>query len=346
MSGLFVMREQRKSILEQLEKERKTRVVCYLTSDRPNAVAQVAKDVLPLFANHLLDLKKRKDWTDRIDILIFTTGGDTLAAFGLARLIRESAKWMGALVPEKCHSAGTLFALGANEIVMCPAGTLSPIDPALITPLNPTADGPIPGQRQLVRVSVESVAGFKALVEEWGIKEDGAVEAFKILAEKVHPLALGDIHRSRQQIETLAQKLLDEHRPDDEQVPRIIRTLTRDLGSHDYPISRREARGLLGTQVAPENRTVEDLIWNLFEDFSKDMKLGVPFNAGVEAAQRQRANTPPPWKLPQQLGIIETRYSRDVFEQEIEVSPAQITAAAGQLMLRQEIVKSSWQHYD
>ena len=149
--------------------------------------------------------RDEKNWTGRIDVLVFTTGGDTLAAFGLARLLRESADWVGALVPDKCHSAGTLFSLGADEVFMCNAGTLSPIDPALVTPLNPTAEGPIPGQRQLVQVSVESVAGFKALVEEWGLKENGAVEAFKILAERVHPLALGDVYRSRQQIERLAR---------------------------------------------------------------------------------------------------------------------------------------------
>ena len=63
-------------------------------------------------------------------------------------------------------------------------------------------------------------------------------------------------------------------------MPKIIQTLTRDLGSHDYPISRREARQLLGKQVAPDNSVVEDLIWKLYQDFAKDMKLGVPFNPG------------------------------------------------------------------
>src|SRR5689334_14339685 len=109
------MWQQRKALIEQLEKARNTRVICYLTSDRPNAVAQFAKDVIPLFANHLIEAKAHeKLWPGRVDVLIYTTGGDTLAAFGLARLIRESAKWVGTLIPEKCHSAGTLFALGAN----------------------------------------------------------------------------------------------------------------------------------------------------------------------------------------------------------------------------------------
>src|SRR5260370_4424898 len=137
------MWQNRKPILERLEKQRGTRAICYLTSDRLNAVAQVAKDILPLFANHILELKRDdRNWTGRVDVLVFTTGGDTLAAFGLARLLRESANWIGALVPDKCHSAGTLFSLGADEIFMCNAGTLSPIEPALVTPLNPMVEVP------------------------------------------------------------------------------------------------------------------------------------------------------------------------------------------------------------
>jgi len=202
---------QRKAILDKLEKERGTKLICYLTSDRPNAQAQIANDVWPLFANHVVELRG-KGWTGKLDVLIFTTGGDTLAAFGLARLLRESADWIGALVPGKCHSAGTLFALGANEIFMCQAGTLSPIDPSLVTPLNPTVDGPIPGQRQAVPVSVESVAGFKALVEDWSLEASGKAEAFKTLADRVHPLALGAVYRSRQQIERLARTLLEQHK--------------------------------------------------------------------------------------------------------------------------------------
>jgi ClpP class serine protease len=335
---------QRKPLLEKLERERGTKLICYLTSDRLNALAQIANDVWPLFANHVAELRG-KGWTGKLDVLIFTTGGDTLAAFGLARLLRESADWIGALVPGKCHSAGTLFALGADEIFMCQAGTLSPIDPSLVTPLNPTVDGPIPGQRQAVPVSVESVAGFKALVEDWSLEEAGKAEAFKTLADKVHPLALGAVYRSRQQIERLARTLLDQHRSGDSSVTEIIKTLTRELGSHDYPISRREARQLLQMQVATDNDVVEELVWSLYQDFAKDMKLGVPFNPPVEAAQRQRSNQAPPWKLPQQLAIIETRESRDVFEQEIEVAPATVPAAAGQILLRQEVIASGWKHY-
>ena len=197
------MWEQRKKIVAQIQEKRSgSRLVCYLTSDRQNATAILSKDAIPIFHNQLMQWGK----ISKLDVLLFTTGGDTLAAFHLGRLVREFADKVGVLVPETCLSAGTLFALGADEIYMSAAGTLSPIDPSITTLLNPVAEGPMPGQKQLLPVSVESVAGFKSLLqEEWGIKgEEALTQVYKLLAERVHPLALGDVYRSRQQIERLA----------------------------------------------------------------------------------------------------------------------------------------------
>jgi hypothetical protein len=76
--------------------------------------------------------------------------------------------------------------------------TLSPIDPSITLALNPVVELQ-PGQHQLVPVSVESVEGFRDLQTKiWDVQdEDSLASAFKILAERVHPLALGDVARDR-----------------------------------------------------------------------------------------------------------------------------------------------------
>src|ERR1700728_2362131 len=226
-------REERKQLISQIEQLRGSRVLCYLTSDRPNAAGLMAKDAIPIFFKHLKLFSEHS----KIDVFLVTLGGDTLAAFGLSRLLREFSSTIGALVPEKCQSGGTLFVLGANQIVMTRAATLSPIDPSITSPLNPVVEM-APGQRQLLPVSVESVAGFKGLVtEDWGIsKEENLAAAFKMLSDRVHPLALGDVFRVRQQIQRLARTLLKNHRKDPKKIEQIIRTLVTELGSHDYLI--------------------------------------------------------------------------------------------------------------
>src|SRR5713226_2073108 len=132
-------RAQRKALIGKLEEIRGSRVICCLTSDRMNAQGIIAKDFIPIFYSHLRTFATVK----RLDVFLFTTGGDTLAAFGISRLLREFTD----------H-------LGANEIFMTPAATLSPIDPSVVTPLNPRAEGPVPGQSQSFPVSVEDIAGF------------------------------------------------------------------------------------------------------------------------------------------------------------------------------------------
>jgi ClpP class serine protease len=339
------MWDTRRDLIKEIQEKRGTRVICYVTSDRPNATAIVAKDALPIFVNQLRGI----DNTKRLDVLVFTTGGDTLAAFSLGRLVREFGEWVGVLVPDRCLSAGTLFALGANEIFMTRAGTLSPIDPSITTPLNPTADGPMPGQKQLLSVSVESVAGFRSLLEdEWSIKtEEMTAQIFKILADRVHPLALGDVYRSRQQIERLAHQLLTAHRSDEEAIQTIIKTLTRGLGSHDYPISRTEARKLMGSQVADDDDSLEDLVWRVYEDFRKELELGVAFNPATVLAQAKEKGQAPPTREQLDLAVIESSISRDVFEQEMLLSESVVPGPVGPMKVaQQEIVRAGWSHYE
>ena len=109
-------RAERINIIREIERTRGSRLICYLTSDRQNADSPISKDATPLFFEHLRSMGT----TQRIDLLIYTGGGDTLAAFGISRLIREFCSEFGVLVPFRCHSAGTLIALSADQVVMTP----------------------------------------------------------------------------------------------------------------------------------------------------------------------------------------------------------------------------------
>jgi hypothetical protein len=271
-------RKERIEIIEKIQKMRNSLVFCILTSDRPNISVQLQKDILPKFASQLKDKGKVKN----IDLFIFTHGGDTLAGFGLSRLLREYADNVNILVPDCCHSAGTLIALGSNQIIMTPAATLSPIDPSISRPLNPAIQLDPNQPPQLIPLSVESVASYGSLIRnEWKVKnQNNYTQLFRILSEKVHPLALGDVYRARQQIELLAKELLLQHRNDKRNIEKIIHTLSKDLGSHDYLIFRKEAKKLLGDQVViiPE---LENLIWDLYVDFTNEMELGIPFDPSL-----------------------------------------------------------------
>ena len=336
-------RKERIELIRRIEARRGSRLICCLTSDRPNAAGILAKDFIPIFFNHLSTFQECK----KIDVLMLTPGGDTLAAFGLSRVIREFAERVGVLIPEKCHSAGTLFALGADEIVMGKAATLTPIDPSVNSPLGPVVEMG-PGQRQSVPVSVESVAGYRNLLkEEWGLKGQALGFAFRVLAERINPLVLGDVYRSRQQIGRLARTLLNCHRRDDRNIQSIVEKLTGGLGSHDYLISRREARELLGKQVAPDDPDLEALLWELHNDFKSDMKLGQIFDVGMALHAATGAGQKLPVPDEQIIVIVESTIARDQFERVMLLSMNQIMTPAGPTQVPQAVVvRAGWKQYN
>lgn len=331
-------RRERQKLIEAIEKHRASHLICCVTSDRQNANGMMAKDLIPIFFNHLTGFQDHGS----IDVFLFTLGGDTLAAFGLSRLLREFTSKVGVLIPEKCQSAGTLFALGANQVFMTRAATLSPIDPSISGPLNPVIEI-APGQRQIVPVSVESVAGYKALVrEDWKLDPENTGTAFKILAEKVNPLSLGDVYRSQKQIARLARELMGSHRRDKKNIQSIIDTLTRELGSHDYLIFRNEARNLLGEQIAKDDIALEVLVWELYEDFAADMELGKAYEPGIALHAATAAGQSIPTTIIQKKVIIESSSGSDVVEIEISLSPIQAGPVPQTL---QQVVRAGWKHY-
>jgi hypothetical protein len=180
----------------------------------------------------------------------------------------------------------------------------------------------MPGIKQPLPVGVESIAGFRNVVrEDWRLGDAGAAAAFEILAEKVNPLLLGDAYRSREQIISLATTLLNLHAPEPDKTTKIVQTLAKGLGSHDYLVTREEAREL-GLPIAPDNPDLEDLIWHLYEDFASEMKLGEAFDLGLIVQRAVRDGTPFPLQETAKIVILQSADRKDVWEREFLIAQA------------------------
>jgi hypothetical protein len=193
-------------------------------------------------------------------------------------------------------------------------------------------------------VSVESVAAFFELAKnDWRLSEAGIVSAFAALTEKIHPIVLGDVYRSRQQIEGLATTLLESHVDDEASVNNAVRKLTLELGSHDYLISRDEAASFLKIlPKAAENQIQEDLMWQLYEDFRVDMDLGRLYMPGVEVAAAKAAGTLPA-KISQKIVIIESTSRSDLWRRDIILSERIVPSPSGPVPVpQQEIAFNGW----
>jgi hypothetical protein len=276
--------EERVSKIKALEGIRKSRVLTYVTGDRgPDLQTRIGMDIIPLFYDVLARMGKQQ----QIDLFIYSTGGVTMAAWGLVNLLREFCDRLAVLVPFRAYSSATLIALGANEIVMSKMGQLSPVDPTVSSPFNPTLPSDVPGTPpNFLPLSVEDVVSFMDLVrDEAKISgEAHMAEIMKVLASDVRPIALGNVYRAKQQIGMLARKLLGFHiDPDREQsrINHIVETLTRKLYSHDYLVGRREAKEQIGLQVENCSEDLESAIMALYDVYAGDLELGTAFNPDV-----------------------------------------------------------------
>lgn len=264
---------ERKEFYEKIEKDRESKVIAYVTGDRENLGTQIGSDAPDILIEHLDAIGK----VNRISLILYTRGGDTLAAWNIVNLIREFCNELEIIVPNKCRSSGTLMSLGANNIVMTKQATLGPIDPSITRSMSPIIPNSTPPQK--LSLSVESVKGYIQLLKnEFGVHEDKSLsDAYLKLAEYIHPVVLGDVYRTQKQIQMLATKLLMMGGYEKDPIEKIVTFLCSDSGSHDYTINRTEAREL-GLHIETPSQEVYDELKAWYNDICVELELRNPYN--------------------------------------------------------------------
>ena len=276
------MYKERIDLYKKIEEERKSKLLVLVTGDRPGLDTQIAQDIIEYCGRHL-DSLSTPSFPNKISLWLYSKGGQTLAGWTIANLIRQFCKEFEVIVFSKAHSTATLISLAADNILMTKQATLGPIDPSINSPLNPQLPGPNPTFR--VPISVEDVAGYVGLAKkEFGIKDPKDLTSIYLkLSESVHPVALGNVYRTRTQIQMLAEKLLNMRT-----VPlsvkarkKIIRILCSESGSHDYTITRREARTDLGMTIDKPSMDLYKILKQIHEDISNELELNSVYMPGI-----------------------------------------------------------------
>jgi len=216
---------------------------------------------------------------DRLALVLYTLGGDTNTPWPFVNFVRGYCEELFVLVPFWAHSAGTLIALGADKIYMTRFGTLSPIDPSVTNEFNPQD----PATDDRIPIAVEDVLAFFQLASEQSMDDRAlAADAFRRLAESVHPLALGNVKRNIEQIWQLAKKLIRMHSPDldDAALTALVRRLTTELYSHSHLITRTEATAL-GLPVEQPSNELEGRLLAYYGRLKADLELLEKFDPGA-----------------------------------------------------------------
>ncbi len=311
----------KKTLIQQIEELRKSRVITYITSDRQGPVnARIAMDIVPVVSKQV----RMIGTTQNIDLFLYSSGGDTMVPWRLVSMMREYCDKFSVLVPYKAHSAATMIALGADEIVMSDLSEISPIDPSTANVFNPT--DPQNAQNK-IPISVEDVMAYFDLAKnKFGIKNDTELaNIFNKFVEanpQIHPLALGNVNRIHNLIRMLAKRLLKSHKAPmkDDEVEKIVDYFTEKLYSHQYFIGRKEAKEDLGLKnVVNADAALSKAMTDLYEDYKNEMELGVLWNAENELGANAVQN-----KKDYKIAYIESTQLSNRFELSLEYRKQQM----------------------
>ena len=243
-------------LVTTLERLRGSRVIVYWLTEQ----AKVSEGGIVPFYDQLAAIGRQQ----KIDLVLYTRGGDAEAPWRFVSLVREFCDQFTVLIPHRALSAGTLLAMGADEIVMTPLSVLGPIDPSRTHPLLPRQEGAKeaePISVQDMRHAMQFVREASGHGTEMPYTPEAMAQIFTALFEKIHPLAIGAIEQTYALAKLIGTQCLSTHMDpakEGPQIQAIVDRLCDEYKSHNYQIGRREARdiGLKAVDAPPDVEAV------------------------------------------------------------------------------------------
>lgn len=286
-------------------------MLAYVTGDRGGLITGISNDQVVRFPRHLEKIGKQ----ETLAVMLYTRGGETHTVWPIVNFLREHCDRLTVLVPFYAHSAGTLLALGADRILMSKYGTLSPIDPTVANAFNPI--DPM-NQKTRLPIAVEDVMAYFKLSKNQGRNNSAArAEAFSKLAQEVHPLALGNVQRSVDQIRELARKMMELHGSlNKKRSSNLIHRLTTGLYSHYHLIGRREATDI-GLPIELPDTQVETMLLRYYAELCSDLHLLEKFSP----QDLVRPLSAKPTETSIERAYIEAAETVDAFVTELRIHP-------------------------
>ena len=154
---------------------------------------------------------------------------------------------------------------------MHPLASLGPVDPQITVNRK---DGP-------QQFAYEDVAAYTSfLTDEGGITEqEQKAGLLSHLVDQIEPSVIGASKRASMQSIVMAEKLLKLHMRgvDAQKAELIAEKLSHNYFSHGHAVSRSEAKEL-GLRVHEGDPQLEAVLWGLFADFEKMMKMAEAFD--------------------------------------------------------------------
>jgi hypothetical protein len=282
-----------RSIIAAIEQNRRSKVICLTYNDTPPIPSGLGTAVIGILERALSEIGR----VPRLDLLLRTTGGALEVPWRVVSLLREFTSELGVIVSRTAFSAGCHIALAADDLVMGPFAALSSVDPTRQHALLPkdAANRPIPTSVQELKHCVQFIR------EQLGDGHENQNVALIIseLFKYVNPLALGALEQSYKLARLITRKVLNTRRSklSEEQIEKVVDTLSGGYYSHAYHISRAEVETDLGLAVTRPDEELSRLIADFENYYSAEYRKVSP------------AVTSPKEQLVRVGGLLETTTS-------------------------------------
>jgi hypothetical protein len=270
-------RDERVPLIEQIERVRESRVLVYVTGDRPPAGSQLANDALRPLYDHLREMGK----VEKLDLFIYSRGGDIDVPWRIASALRRASDTWNVLIPFRANSAATLLSLGADEIVLGPLAELGPIDPFMNLQRQVGQPGGPPMFMQ-DNIGIEDLMAYVKFVNERaGLSDQEALTAsLGHLANRLDPISLGAAYRTHTHIREVAKRMLLSRKqpPTEQTMATIIETLAERVYAHGHAIGGSDALEMGLPVVQEQESELSTLLWDLLTAYEDHLKLLTPID--------------------------------------------------------------------
>lgn len=201
--------------IRSLEKQRKSRIILFL---------DISFSLNSLTALYLHKLVRKMGKIEKLDLILDSSGGEIDSAVKISNICKEYSKEFNVIVPFYAKSAATLIAISADNLLLCKAGELGPLDPQFMQP----EIGSFPAQA--INDTLEFV---------YSIKDHNAKQ---MMMGKINPFIIGKFNHSiraaKQYIEEISCI------KDSRTKSNLIFSLVGKYLHHGYPIDKKMCSSL------------------------------------------------------------------------------------------------------
>jgi hypothetical protein len=267
------------------------RVLQGLEPDRDHIL--ISHGIDRLLHQKLSFLLKEHQRFQKCTVFLTTYGGDAHAAFRIARCLRHHYDEVRLAIPSYCKSAGTLIAIGANELAIGDMGELGPLDLQVTKPNDVMERGSGLDYMQGLQVALmhaHQAFGLFMEVRRGGLRlptrqagelaTNMAIGMVAPLYAQIDPNRIGEMQRAIQIAKEYGERL-DEYSNNLRQG--ALETMVADYPSHSFVIDRKEAKKLFN-RVHPMSSAENDLIgtlWGLFSEQTEVLHVCEPVSPVV-----------------------------------------------------------------